>query len=232
MLSTQQIKTTYSNLYVDGYLFIHRAMIKSLQDLATVARQLERLSQEEVSKLADWYDFVYTMIEHHHQEEDDQTSPYSFVAMNRKSPIANLDQLQSDHHLLESYLAETKEKLRQLVTETDQAAHAALIDRLQYVTVQCERCLGEHLAREEEVILPVYNQYTKVDQVKLGKIMEKRMRQGTPKQYASYGLLWLVSGISEEERTGFFKTLPLPPILLMRFVWNKKYATFTSVINN
>ena len=62
--------------------------------------------------------------------------------------------------------------------------------------------------------------------------MEKRMRQKTPKQYASYGLLWLVSGISEEERTTFFKTLPLPPILLMRFVWNKKYTAFTSVISN
>lgn len=232
MQAVTDIKSQHSNFFLEGYLYVHRTMLKNFEDLVKISNRLDQLVKADVSKLRVWFDFVYAMIEHHHQSEDEIGGYFSFPTINNKYPIPGYEQLVGDHHELVSHMNEIKEKLGQLEVATDEKERSALIVCLQEVCRAAYQSMEEHLEREEDALVPIINKYDKAEQIKAGKMMEADGIKNTPKEHRNLGLAWYVSGLTAEDKENFLKTLPLPPKLLMRFSWNKKYKEFASVVEN
>jgi iron-sulfur cluster repair protein YtfE (RIC family) len=232
MLPTSEIKARYNNFYMEGYIYVHRTMSKNLADMVKISKRLDSLTVEELTRLNEWFNFIYIMIEHHHLQEDDPNGFFSFPTINKNFPMQGLEQLIADHTVLEVNMGEIREKLRNLLVVTGQTERVVIISRLQYLLVETEREMREHLTAEEAVLVPLINDnYTKAEQINLGKKIERQSMKETPKQFAAFGLPWFMSGLNSEDKAQFLTTLPLPPKLLLQYSWSKKYEKFSTIMN-
>jgi hemerythrin-like domain-containing protein len=230
MLSTRTLKSNYPNFHLDGFLYVHRTMAKNLEDIAKTCRQLDTLTIDQIRQFRIWFEFVYVMIEHHHHEEESSNSEFGFPKITQTYPIENLEKLIVDHEVLAENMTDIKTKLNQLEVAKEKSERDSLIAALQKTSETAYREMVDHLTYEEEVIVPlVHKHFSKGEQQRIGIALQRQGMKATPKKYSIYGLPWFVSGLDESEKAAFLKELPLPPKLLMRFSWNKKYEQFSAV---
>jgi hemerythrin-like domain-containing protein len=135
-----------------GLLLAHRAMLRDLDRLATLAAGLagERLDRKRAAAIAAYLSDFCDSIHHHHSAEDEVLWP---VLERAAGAHVDLTELTDDHAVLDPKLARIRTGAREL------RDRAHVTPELVADLADLRDTLNEHIADEERTIVPLIKQY-------------------------------------------------------------------------
>ncbi|MCO8277952.1 hemerythrin domain-containing protein [Actinoplanes sp. TRM 88003] len=140
-----------------GLLLAHRAMLRDLDRLAELTRQLAttRLDRKRSAAVADYLSDFCDSIHHHHSAEDEVLWP---VLERAAGAHVDLTELTDDHAVLDPKLARIRQGAAAL-----RAGHTVSAE-LAADLADLRDTLHEHIADEERTIVPLIRTYVSDDE--------------------------------------------------------------------
>jgi hemerythrin-like domain-containing protein len=206
------------NFGLKSYLRMHNAIRRDLERLENKAARLTNPGSAELSKLKQWFDFYWDMVEHHHKCEDRGAFP--MLAKIDPDFASRLPVLTFDHHEIDGLVEEitaafTQIRNKQPVEETADA-YRQLVGLLKLF----RKKLADHLEREEAAFIPaVARNFTLQQQ----SAIEQRMYKSMSNQYLAVMLPWTLQYLDVEERRSALSELSGRFRYLYNVSWQKRY---------
>lgn len=214
------------NFKMDGFLAIHQAMRKEIIAIGQVVQGLgyDDASLPKIGRVDRWFHFYWDMVVVHHETEDKIFFP--ILVERDRSFGEKMRLLEIDHHELHRLVDSVGQTFKRLLDPQNSANERQLLGGdLRHFTASLHEKLLAHLAREEEIMLPVVAaQLSEKEQLDF----EKRLQKTTPREHLAMTLPWIASAQDPATRQKLLATLPLPLRLLYRFSWKGKYEKLTA----
>lgn len=208
---------------MQGSFFAHRALMRDTQMLNSVASRINSFSKEQISKLRKWYEFYWTMMEQHHQAEDDILFLELEKRMNQPSEI--IEAMEVEHNRLQFLIDEIKRLIGE--AEREPASVETLKAELTRYTGELLHLFSSHIAGEEKYVYEMMtSHFSPTDQ----RAIEEKVKRKAPMTYLSYMIPWLHDSLSIEEKKRLDRALPWTAKLLNHFFWKEKYNRIAAAV--
>ena len=193
---------------------IHNVFRRFLGDLPELIRGVPTGDLTRAAVIADAFVEVATGLHHHHTNEDEILWPTLLerVQVERSFVLRAEEQHERVHELLE------RGHVRAASFRTDPSAEKR--DAFAATVAELDAALREHMADEEQYILPLVERYlTVAEWEQLGE----RGRASIPKDRLLVQLGWILDGLDADERHEFLAQMPLPARLAWRLLGRRKF---------
>ena len=205
-------------------LLVHRVFRRDFRMLPALVRAVAEGDTARAETVVTHLEHVANALHHHHSAEDDLLWP---LLLQRATPQTELiNRMEAQHHRLHEPL----ERIGEINPRWRQTATARDRDELADVVAQASVALDEHLADEEQEILPLAAAHmTQGEWDALGE----RGRSTLPK--GKLALIFLGSifeEASDAERRRFLSDLPVPARLVWRLFGERTYRTYRDALRH
>jgi len=205
-------------------LLVHRVFRRDFRMLPALVRAVAEGDTARAETVGTHLEHVANALHHHHSAEDDLLWP---LLLQRATPQTELiNRMEAQHHRLHEPL----ERIGEINPRWRQTATARDRDELADVVAQASVALDEHLADEEQEILPLAAAHmTQGEWDALGE----RGRSTLPK--GKLALIFLGSifeEASDAERRRFLSDLPVPARLVWRLFGERTYRTYRDALRH
>lgn len=153
-------------------------------------------------------------LHHHHTAEDDLLWPRLLERATLHTEL--IERMERQHEQIASFLDEAHELLPRWLPAADEPTRA----RLEALFTQATVVLNEHLADEEQQILPVVEAY--ITEAEWGQLGEQAMG-ALPKSRLLVLLGYILEEASPEEQRAFLRKAPPPARLAYRLIGRRKF---------
>jgi iron-sulfur cluster repair protein YtfE (RIC family) len=193
-------------------VLIHRVFRRGFRELPVLIRGVADGDTARAAIVGGHLADLTTMLHHHHTGEDDLLWPLLIQRVSLETEL--IHRMESQHDRVAGLLR----SVDTLLPSWRAAAHAATRDRLAAVIDEVSQALDEHLAEEEQRILPLVSVHlSQVEWDALGH----RGQQSMPKGGKGFVLLGgILHEATPEEYQRFVAMLP-PPVRLMWALFGK-----------
>jgi hemerythrin-like domain-containing protein len=181
-----------------GFLLMHQAIRKDLDGMVERARDLNAAEAVMRSRFAEWIEFLWMMIEHHHENEDG----VMFPTIRRVDPSFDPSRFEAEHQELYAKFASVCERLAALEGAADLGVARAALEE---AVVELRAFTADHLDREEEECV------ARVDELFDPAVVQALEREGartTPFKIMTKMIPWMMSAASAEDCAAIRKRLP------------------------
>jgi len=193
---------------------IHDVFRRVLGDLPGLIRGVADRDAVRAGVLADAFVEFATGLHHHHTNEDEILWPTLLerVEVERAFVLRAEEQHERVHELLE------RGHVRAASFRTDASAEKR--EAFAATVAELDAALREHMADEEQYILPLVERYlTVAEWEQLGE----RGRASIPKDRLLVQLGWILDGLTPEQRREFLARMPLPARLAWRLLGRRRF---------
>jgi iron-sulfur cluster repair protein YtfE (RIC family) len=211
------------NFHQKGFLYIHRAMRNDLAAFEKVVYNLT--ADDDMSALAQWFNFFWAMVQEHHTAEDELVFP--IVAQRSALFSYHLKIMTAQHQQIHRLVEEIGAIFIDLNRASFQHDRIAAFRLLQRLVTSLWRELSNHLDREEAVYMPeLARHFRREEQIEI----EEKLQARLPKEHMERALPWILSGLYDDERAEMLASLPFTVRMLYKLSWRNKYERFTAVL--
>lgn len=206
-----------------GFVAMHRAIRYSLSQYQEHIKNLRSIDQTRAGKLQNWFNYVWGLVENHHQSEDVELFPT--VAQRAAAFQHHIGALNIQHNRLGQLAGQLNQDLNSLQAVTKVVDRLAL--EYQFNT-QLEKFRAEmvnHLAHKERVFISALTgNYSEAEQ----KAMEDKLRQNMSLDFMSRLFPWMLEALQPEEANEMLELLPGPVQNLYRQIWKPQFDQMTA----
>jgi iron-sulfur cluster repair protein YtfE (RIC family) len=195
-------------------IVIHNVFRRVFGDLPGLIRAVPAGDAARAAVLADAFTEVATGLHHHHSNEDELLWPRLLerVEVERSFVLRAEEQHERVHELIE------RGHVRAAMFRTDPVAEKR--EAFAAAVAELDAALGEHMADEEEYILPLVEQHlTVAEWEQLGE----RGRASIPKDRLLVQLGWILEGLEPEQRREFLQNMPIMARIAWRLAGRRKF---------
>ena len=190
-------------------LAMHAALRRDLTRLRDAAAELDRSAARPVTPetmLAGWEEFR-TQLNNHHAAEDDDLWPVLRQELSNTDDFAAVDAMVEEHAHIPLALA-----------AVDSAIHGG--GSLTAASDQLSSLVLDHLAHEEQVVLPLIEQH--LSQAQWHAFLMKERGRRKPRERPEF-LTWVLDDASEPDARAVLSELPPPGRLVYRRILRPRY---------
>lgn len=194
---------------------VHDVFRRLFGDLPVLIANVAAGDALRAARLCDCVDELTTGLEHHHTNEDELLWPKLLdrVGIDTAIVLKAEEQHERVHELLEIVQCQTRQ-FRATAAAADRDGLAATLAEL-------DEALREHMADEEQFVLPLVEAHlTVAEWAELGE----RGRAGIPKDRLLIQLGWMLDGTSPADQRAFLRELPMPARVAWRLVGKRRFA--------
>ena len=190
-------------------LAMHAALRRDLTRLRDAAAELDRSAARPVTPetvLAGWEE-LRTQLDNHHSAEDDDLWPVLRHELSDAADLAAVDAMVDEHALIPPALAAVDTAIRGGGPLTPSSEELA-------------RLLLQHLAHEEQAVLPLIEQHLSQGQWHAFLMKERGRRR--PRERPEF-LTWVLDDASEHDAHAVLSEVPAPGRLVYRRILRPRY---------
>ena len=195
-------------------VMVHNTFRRCFTDLPKLVREVEAGDVERAGIVSAFYGEVATGLHHHHTGEDELLWP-----LLHERVVADADyivRMEGQHQRVAELLERADDQVVAF------RAHATAQARDEFATTLTELggALAEHMADEEDYILPLVEEHLTVAE---WEALGERGRAGIPKDRLLIQVGYLLDGIPVEHQKAFLAKLPLPARIAWALIGRRKY---------
>jgi len=190
-------------------LAMHAALRRDLTRLRDAAAQLDRYGDRPTAPatvLAGWEEFR-TQLNNHHAAEDDNLWPVLRHELSDAADLAAVDAMVEEHAHIPPALA-----------AVDSAIHGSGL--VAPASEQLSSMVLEHLAHEEQAVLPLIEQH--LSQAQWHAFLMKERGRRKPRERPEF-LTWVLDDASEPDAHAVLNEIPAPGRLVYRRILRPRY---------
>jgi hemerythrin-like domain-containing protein len=214
------------NFGLKSYLRIHNAIRRDLERLENKAARLTNPGSADLTKLQQWFDFYWDMVESHHKGEDRGAFP--MLAKIDAEFASRVPVLTFDHHEIDSIVDEIQaefNRLRELPPgEETRTRYRLLVGLIKLL----QQKLGEHLVREEAAFIPAIARNFSLEQQ---AAIEEKMYKSMPDAYLAMMVPWTLQYLDAEEKHSALAEFSARFRYLYNVSWQKRFDRLTFTFN-
>ncbi|MGQ4614793.1 hemerythrin domain-containing protein [Nocardia sp. R7R-8] len=211
------MNTTTAPARPDTYdmVVVHNAFRRHFHALPGLVTEVAAGDVDRARRLVAFLDELGTGLHQHHSGEDELLWP--LLLERAPADAASVLRMEEQHERI----AELTERAHRLAAEFAAAADPSVRDRLAVTLRALATAVDEHLAEEEQHILPVVeNVMTATEWQALGE----RGRDHLPKDRQLVFLGFILQGVSDTERRKVLAEMPVPARLAWRLLGRRAFA--------
>lgn len=206
------------NFGMKSYLRMHNAIRRDLERLENKAARLTNPGSAELSKLQQWFDFYWDMVEHHHKGEDRGAFP--MLAKINLEFASRVPVLTFDHHEIDRIVEKIQAGFVQVGIKQPVQATAEAYWQLVALIKLLRQKFADHLEREEAAYIPaVARNFTLQQQ----RAIEEGIYQKMSNEYLAVMMPWTLQYVDAEERRSALSELSARFRYLYNVSWHKRY---------
>jgi hypothetical protein len=196
------------------YYLVHRAMRQTADQFATALAGLDHGDRARAAELAWWWNGFSTELHNHHTVEDE----LFFPALAAKVPAfaAYEAGLADDHAHLDEVMSGLARVMPRLLRGPWVGPHAEAVT----LSAELARFLHEHLAVEDEDVLPLFTRHFTADEY---RELDEQALKHAPMKQMFFIVPWAVSILSPDERDRILATVPKP----LSIIWSLTRRRYT-----
>lgn len=203
---------------------IHRVFRREFQLLPDLISAVAVGNTERAGVLAEHLTDLVTSLHHHHEGEDDLLWPPLLAKATLQTELVH--RMESQHQALATAL----EKVKKLTPAWTATANEADRDGLAQAVRESSAILDEHMAEEEQEILPLVQEFLTVEE--WNKLGERGSKSITDKRKQLLFLGMILEEASPAEEQLFWRVIPAPVRLIWKVVGRRMYAGYVRVIRD
>jgi hemerythrin-like domain-containing protein len=203
---------------------IHRVFRREFHLLPDLISAVAVGNTERAGVLAEHLTDVVTSLHHHHEGEDDLLWPPLLAKATLQTELVH--RMESQHQALSTAL-ETVEKLTPAWAAT---ANEADRDALAQAVRESSAILDEHMAEEEQEILPLVQEFLTVEE--WNKLGERGAKSISDKKKRLIFLGMILEEASPAEEQLFWGHIPAPVKLIWKIVGRRQYDGYVRIIRH
>ncbi|KJK36655.1 hypothetical protein UK23_42005 [Lentzea aerocolonigenes] len=190
---------------------VHRWFKREFAEMPALVRGVAHEDRDRARYVAGFVEMMAGLLHHHHVGEDEMLWPKLLERVGGMDTEL-VQRMEQQHEVVGGALERVEQLLPKWRAQADQETR----DELAEVLEGMSKALNEHLADEENHVLPLVSVYiTQAEWDALGKNGASSMPKGA-KGFDTIGMI--LQDATPEERQGFLKILPAPIRLLYKLV--------------
>lgn len=196
-----------------GFLLMHQAIRSDLARMAEVATSFEAGDAAARARFSRWIEFLWMMVEHHHQNED----ATMFPTIRRVDASFDASEFEAEHGELDARFAVVRDRWSALEGASDLAAAQAALGE---AVTGLRDFMCDHLDREERACVD------RIDRLFDPAVVREIEREGartTPLRIMTKMVPWMMSAASAEDRAAIRRRLPLVFRWLNDLFWQRSF---------
>ena len=203
---------------------IHRAMTREFASLPGLVERVPAGDTARARLVSHHLMLMLGMLNEHHEAEDQLIWPL----LHQRVPLRNelIDTMESQHHAIHDAVTAVREHQEPWTRFADPASRDHLSTRLR----DLGKLLGEHLALEEEAVLPLIHEHLTVAE---WLAPQKHAMNHGPRRVSDKLLLAgvVLDGATPAEQSWFRAEMPPPARLLWRLAGARQYAAHRKALH-
>jgi iron-sulfur cluster repair protein YtfE (RIC family) len=203
-------------------VIVHRVFRREFRLLPDLIRRVGEGDTARAAVLAEHATDLVTGLHHHHVAEDDLLWPP--LLRQAKLHTHLVHRMEAQHTDLSAALNQVEELMPAWAAKAGGAERDELVDALDTVS----KILDEHLAEEEQKILPLVRKYLTVDQWKALGDRGAEAIDDKKKRLIFLGMI--LEDTSPDEERNFLSRMPAPVRVLWKVLGRRQYADYLARI--
>jgi hemerythrin-like domain-containing protein len=201
-----------------GLVATQRAILYSLPQYEEHVNNLRSIDQIRARKLQNWFNYVWGLVENHHQSEDAELFPT--VAQRAAAFQHHIRALNIQHNRLEQLSGQLNQDLNSLQVVTKVVDRLALEYQFKKRLEKFRAEMVNHLGYKERVFIPALtNNYSEAEQ----KAIEDKLRQNMSLDFMSRLFPWMLEALAPKEASEMLEMLPGPVQNLYHQIWKPQF---------
>lgn len=201
-----------------GFLAAHQAILNNLSKFESHVTDLPEVDRKKATKLFQWFNYIWPLIEQHHLDEDKHFFP--MLAERAVEFRRDLAELTAEHQTMDILAELIQQDFTDLAFVTRSEEKLVLEPRLKKHLAQFQVVMTSHLQDEEAMVLAaVARHYTEADQ----SAIEENIRKTFSPEFLVRMVPWMLDGLDNETGSRFLSGLPTSLQEVYRLAWKPQY---------
>ncbi len=210
-----------STPYTQEMVMIHRVFRREAAQLGQFVGAVRTGDVARARQLAGVVREYIGGLHHHHSGEDELIWPLLHERAKLHDDVVTL--MEKQHEALDGTLTD----IQQVLPRWEAAAEAPDRDDLVAALAEHRRILEEHLADEENLVMPLVEEHLSYPEWDL---VGKNGLEGLPKDRVFLALGAILEDASPEERAEFMKKVPLAGRIAWKLIGQRQYRTWRAAV--